>query len=203
MYPRYAPAHIRQAASSPRKRSGGLPVFLLPPLGLIVAGMLVVFLSGNSLGFRELPLISPLGTARPGVLATFFTPEVQYWGAAIEAWSAQWQIDANLIATVMQIESCGDPQAVSASGARGLFQVMPFHFEAGENPYDPETNAQKGLEYLQLALAASGGDAHRALAGYNGGVALSNAPRVHLAGGDPALRAMGQQPLPGGPAGGV
>jgi soluble lytic murein transglycosylase-like protein len=54
----------------------------------------------------------------------------------------------------------------------GLFQVMPFHFYASDDPYDPATNARRGLGYLVSALERSGGDARLALAGYNGGIGL-------------------------------
>ena len=54
----------------------------------------------------------------------------------------------------------------------GLFQVMPFHFHAGENPYDPETNALRGLNYLARSLQAASGNARLALAGYNGGIGV-------------------------------
>jgi hypothetical protein len=46
-------------------------------------------------------------------LSPVFTPEVQYWADDIMRWSNAYGVDANLVATVMQIESCGDPQAVS------------------------------------------------------------------------------------------
>ena len=69
----------------------------------------------------------------------------------------------------MQIESCGHARAVSSAGAAGLFQVMPFHFLEAEDPLDPETNARRGLAYLQRALDLAGGRADLALAGYNGG----------------------------------
>lgn len=105
-------------------------------------------------------------------IAPFFTPEVQFWKGSIANWSATYGIDKNLIATVMQIESCGNPQAVSGAGAMGLFQVMPFHFNASENPYDPETNAHRGMNYLSRSLEAAGGDARLALAGYNGGIGV-------------------------------
>jgi soluble lytic murein transglycosylase-like protein len=72
----------------------------------------------------------------------------------------------------MQIESCGDPRATSRSGAMGLFQVMPFHFQLGDNPYDPETNALRGLNYLARSLGAAGGNPRLALAGYNGGTGV-------------------------------
>ena len=72
----------------------------------------------------------------------------------------------------MQIESCGNPDAHSSAGASGLFQVMPFHFLAEENAFDPETNALRGLNYLENSLKTSGGDARLAFAGYNGGIGV-------------------------------
>lgn len=107
-----------------------------------------------------------------GQISPIFTREVQYWSGNIQNWSTLYGVDKNLIATVMQIESCGDPHAVSGSGAMGLFQVMPFHFNALENPYDPETNALRGMSYLNSSLSNAGGDARLALAGYNGGIGV-------------------------------
>ena len=72
----------------------------------------------------------------------------------------------------MQIESCGDPRALSGAGAMGLFQVMPYHFAAGDDPYNPDTNALRGLAYLQRSMQAANGDARLALAGYNGGISV-------------------------------
>jgi soluble lytic murein transglycosylase-like protein len=105
-------------------------------------------------------------------ISPVFTREVQYWGSSISKWAAASNLDPNLAATVMQIESCGDPRALSRSGAIGLFQVMPFHFRITDSPYDPETNAARGLAYLARSLAAAGGDARLALAGYNGGIGV-------------------------------
>ncbi len=102
-------------------------------------------------------------------LSPIFTPEVQHWAEEIMMWAAPLQLDPNLVATVMQIESCGGPGAVSSSNAQGLFQVMPFHFAPGEDMQDPTTNAARGLAYLALGLARASGDAGLALAGYNGG----------------------------------
>ena len=72
----------------------------------------------------------------------------------------------------MQIESCGDPRARSSAGAMGLFQVMPFHFYAADDPYNPDTNAARGLAYLVRSLATGGGNARLAMAGYNGGIGV-------------------------------
>jgi soluble lytic murein transglycosylase-like protein len=114
--------------------------------------------------------VAPASTST--ALSPVFTPEVQYWGDAISRWASAAGIDPNLAAVVMQIESCGDPSATSGSGAMGLFQVMPFHFTASDSPYDPDTNALRGLDYLRRSLAAAHNDARLALAGYNGGIGL-------------------------------
>lgn len=110
-----------------------------------------------------------LAQAATMALSSVFTAEVLFWKSQIAVWSVTYQIDANLIATVMQIESCGNPNVGSSAGAQGLFQVMPFHFTQGEDMLDVETNARRGLEYLQGALKLAQSDVELALAGYNGG----------------------------------
>ena len=110
-------------------------------------------------------------------IAPFFMPSVQYWGDDIVAWASEWGIDPNLAATVMQIESCGHPDVVSSAGATGLFQVMPFHFKAGESASDPNTNAYRGLSYLSRSLEAHQQNVFLALAGYNAGITGSQRPQ--------------------------
>jgi soluble lytic murein transglycosylase-like protein len=51
----------------------------------------------------------------------------------------------------------------------GLFQVMPYHFSAHEAPYQPNTNAKRGMAYLSKALSTYQ-DVRLAFAGYNGGI---------------------------------
>jgi hypothetical protein len=102
-------------------------------------------------------------------LSPIFTEEVFFWEAEILRWSEVYGLDPNIIAVVMQIESCGHPTVQSRSGAIGLFQVMPFHFRSGENPFDPDINAERGLSYLARALALASDDPVLAFAGYNGG----------------------------------
>jgi soluble lytic murein transglycosylase-like protein len=140
------------------------------PLGVIgftAAVLLSVTVPAVSAGFRK---ANSLFVPRPASsLSTVFHPRVQRWEPEILRWAGAYGLDPNLVATVMQIESCGDARAVSRSGAQGLFQVMPFHFEAGENMQDPETNARRGLPYLAESLLLSNGNVELALAGYNGG----------------------------------
>lgn len=111
---------------------------------------------------------NPPGDAA-GAISPLFTAPVQYWAPQIEAWSQAHGVDPNMAATIMQVESCGDPAAVSSAGAQGLFQVMPFHFQPGEDSLDPDTNAARGLTYFRERLQQTNGDIGRAFAGYNGG----------------------------------
>ncbi len=110
-------------------------------------------------------------------ISPIFTKEIQYWSKDIVRWSSEYLLDPNLIATVMQIESCGDPRAISRAGAKGLFQVMPFHFHFAENPFDPNINAKRGLTYLNMVLTLAEGNVSLALAGYNGGPGVMSRPQ--------------------------
>lgn len=114
---------------------------------------------------------------REANLAPFFAPAVRHWSAQINRWSAQYDVDPQLMATVMQIESCGHPKAVSNAGAQGLFQVMPFHFEAGEDMLNPATNAKRGLSFLKYCESAADGVVGLTLACYNGGPSVINRGR--------------------------
>jgi hypothetical protein len=165
-----------EAAYSPQQ-IGCLPVifviFAVTALMIFILGKLEISAPGNLQAAIEMNNSNGLGS---GSIAPLFTPEVQYWSKNIVEWSQQTGIDANLIATVMQIESCGDPFAKSSAGAMGLFQVMPFHFENGEDPYKPATNARAGLRYLEQALAARNGVVYLGFAGYNGGITGAKRP---------------------------
>ncbi|HZY43341.1 MAG TPA: lytic transglycosylase domain-containing protein [Anaerolineae bacterium] len=113
----------------------------------------------------------PIGSA-PQSPDSAFTPEVLYWWPNIQQWANQFNLDPDLVATVMQVESCGDPNAISSSGAQGLFQVMPFHFTLNAAALDPATNANAGLAFLVEVLNQARGDANLAMAAYNGGAGV-------------------------------
>lgn len=113
---------------------------------------------------------TPFNSASEGsTISQVFTKEIQYWEPQIQGWAIEFGLNPNLVAVVMQIESCGHPNIQSSAGALGLFQVMPFHFHEGENPLDPTVNALRGLSYLSRSLEISEGNPSLALAGYNGG----------------------------------
>ena len=172
------------------QQGGCLSGLIIPPLAVILVSSLLAFvwLSNGSASssavmavaagqgettISQVNTISSVSAQVTGqLLSTVFQPEVQYWSESIKTWAAAAGMDPNLAATVMQIESCGDPRALSRAGAMGLFQVMPYHFAGDEDPYDPDTNALRGLAYLKRSLEAAGGDARIALAGYNGGIGV-------------------------------
>lgn len=159
-----------QTAAIPQDTgSGCFSGFLFVPFTVILVSLLLgTFALKKS---NPLPMDSmPDSTSTS--LSPIFRREVLYWADSIVRWASASNLDPNLVATIMQIESCGDPRATSSAGAMGLFQVMPFHFSAAENPYNPETNAARGLNYLVRSLAAANGDARLAMAGYNGGISV-------------------------------
>jgi hypothetical protein len=183
------PSEWQTAAST--QGTGCLSGFLIPPAAVLVVGVLMAFfVKGLNIPVHAGSLatavpgqvdnsslavavaIEPAALPSTSSLSPIFRPEIHYWAESIVRWAAAANVDPNLAAVVMQIESCGDPGATSRSGAMGLFQVMPFHFTAGEQPYEPDTNALRGLDYLRRSLDKAGGNARLALAGYNGGIGV-------------------------------
>jgi soluble lytic murein transglycosylase-like protein len=168
----YQKTEQEEQEKTPVRRSGGFLFDLkLPLLAVLIASTIMVC------SLSQLKTVTTASlTTQDGHLASLFPPEIQYWEHKIISWSEKWDLDPNLVATVMQIESCGDPRAISSVGAMGLFQVMPYHFSESEDPYKPNINAKRGLEYLKSSLETSGGNVKRALAGYNGGLSTSTKP---------------------------
>ena len=167
-----------QTAASTENGSGCLSIYSLSIVGvLFIIGLITALglyapvptVAASQITSTNLSQSNQSGSTS---LSPIFTPEVQYWESHITSWANAAALDPNLAAVVMQIESCGDPRALSRAGAKGLFQVMPFHFLFGENAYDPDTNALRGLNYLARSLQTANGDPRLALAGYNGGIGV-------------------------------
>ena len=156
-----------QTAAPYENGSGCLSLYSLSILSVFLITCLIATLALNN------PIkISAAPQTDSTNISPIFTREVQYWSPDIKRWANASALDPNLVAVILQIESCGNPSARSSAGAMGLFQVMPFHFHFGENPYNPETNALRGLSYLARSLQTANGDARLALAGYNGGIGV-------------------------------
>jgi soluble lytic murein transglycosylase len=84
------------------------------------------------------------------------------------------------MASLIRVESAGDPNIVSRVGAIGLTQIMPATGReiardlkiadySTEMLYHPETNIRMGSYYLRKLLNRFDGDLHAALAAYNWG----------------------------------
>ena len=86
-------------------------------------------------------------------------------------YSSDRQLDPKLVLAVIQVESSGDPGALSRKGAMGLMQLMPETArELGvADPYDPRQNVRGGCSYLRRMLDTFDGDLELALASYNAG----------------------------------
>jgi soluble lytic murein transglycosylase-like protein len=79
-------------------------------------------------------------------------------------------IDSALLMAVIDVESGGNPQAVSPKGATGLMQLMPGTGErhGASNLFDPRQNIAAGARYLR-ELTRQFGELPLALAAYNAG----------------------------------
>jgi len=163
-----------------------MPIQVIIVVGLVsfvigVSGMMSLAVLRGDISARVYVIAPPVPQPRHFVapiangISPVFTAEVQHWSGKIVEWAKQYDLDPNMLATIMQIESCGDWQAGSSAGAQGLFQVMPFHFTDGEDSKDPDTNARAGVAYLKQTLSVANGHFGLALAGYNGGASLINA----------------------------
>jgi len=80
-------------------------------------------------------------------------------------------ISPNLIKAMIQVESQGNPKAVSPKGARGLMQLMPGVIKAYQlaDPFEPLANMRAGVGHLNYLLLEFSGNLSLALAAYNAG----------------------------------
>lgn len=91
-----------------------------------------------------------------------------------------------LLAAVAWEESRMNPQAISATGARGLLQVMPVTAKALASAADnPRANIRAGARYLSQLLDRFDGNLELALAAYNAGPTV-----VEKLGGAPSVETL-------------
>jgi len=82
-----------------------------------------------------------------------------------------YDVDSDLVRSIIACESDGDPYAVSPRNARGLMQLMDetAHDMGVSDPYDPVQNIHGGTAYLRQLLDSFDGNLDNALAAYNAG----------------------------------
>jgi soluble lytic murein transglycosylase-like protein len=89
----------------------------------------------------------------------------------VEAAAKRYNMDADLITSVIAVESNFDPKAVSRKNARGLMQLLPETATrlGVQNIYDPQENIDAGTRYLRELLEKYNNDLSLTLAAYNAG----------------------------------
>ncbi len=189
--------HGRMRSTVRATAEGHVRMMVILVLALTMGSLFMLAKPEGSLRTREVKAAAKLVSVEPEAvepvqleavsellespLALFFTAEVMHWAPDILKWSAEYGLDPNIIAIIMQVESCGDPQAQSGAGAMGLFQVMPFHFADGEDGFDPQTNSHRGLNYFLGRMQQTGGNLGLSFAGYNGGHVAAGTTWEHWA----------------------
>lgn len=86
--------------------------------------------------------------------------------------ATQAGVSPELVLAIINVESGFQPYQVSATGAQGLMQIMPFWLHVigkpGDNLFNPRTNLTLGCAILHYYLQRDHGNYANALAAYYG-----------------------------------
>lgn len=91
----------------------------------------------------------------------------------VKKYSKQNGLDKDLVKSIIQVSSAGDPKAKSESGSAGLMQLAPSVVKdlAIKNPFDAEQNIKGGCAYLKM-LMNQFNNLELAVAAFNAGPAV-------------------------------
>jgi soluble lytic murein transglycosylase len=83
----------------------------------------------------------------------------------------KYHVKPSLVLAVMNVESKGQPNAISSVGAVGPMQLMPATARGllHVDPWNPRDNIRGGVKFLKELLIQFNGNTDLALAAYNSG----------------------------------
>jgi Transglycosylase SLT domain len=129
-------------------------------------------------GFVEIPSAEVVAIEPEEVFTPIVIPVVPgalaqnaQFGQFIQSAATRFHVDADLISSVIAIESNFNPKAVSRRNARGLMQLIPGTANrlGVRNVFDPAENIDAGTRYLGELLHRYDNNLILALAAYNAG----------------------------------
>lgn len=78
-----------------------------------------------------------------------YTNTVEQWRPQIDEWAVSYDVDRDVIATVLQVQTCGNKHfSHDIENRHGLFGVKRSDFASGLDPYDLDTNVKVGMGIL-------------------------------------------------------
>lgn len=171
------------------RRGPSLKEWMTFALGAVAAFLVIQ----TTVAMRK-DVMTPLQPQSSKVTIAWLPAGVKQWQSTIEQMADRYDIDPNIVAIIMTIESGGRADAKSPVGADGLMQIMPGtagdiaskHLKQPVTTYnilDPATNIEFGTAYLAYLRNEFGNDTHAPTwnetaeliaAGYNGGPGAAN-----------------------------
>jgi soluble lytic murein transglycosylase-like protein len=121
---------------------------------------------------------TPASIAAYAAILRTYNPEMPEWQSKdlarhLLVSASKWQLDTNMLAAIVTVESSWHTHAVSYAGAIGLGQLMPGTAATlGVNPRDPAENLSGAARYLRGLLQKFGSNPNRyalVFAAYNAG----------------------------------
>ncbi len=140
--------------------------------------LLAIFRGGGNPVFASSAIAevaSPDHISEPDdILSIYWSYKVRRWDTIIIQEARRRKLDPDFLASLVWMESRGDPTAVGPVGAVGLMQVMSreagFEWRPTKTELmDPATNLFWGTRTLSTVVEQGQGDIFNALAAYNGG----------------------------------
>lgn len=132
--------------------------------------------------FKKIGIILLILSALIIILRFYILPKIifpQEYGNLVEKYSEEFNLDKNLVFSLMKAESSFDPLAVSRKETRGLMQIaegtgvwgakeLELKNYSNDSLFNPETNIKIGCWYLEKLLLQYG-NTDVAIAAYNAG----------------------------------